>query len=145
MNRVERLALVDHDDAVLSIRAQCHLLRVARSTLYYQPVLSSPDDLAVMRRIDEHDLDYPFHDSRRMAVVLRDDGRVVNRKRFVLVLCGAIARNASPVAVSRVASGNASSQRAYLARRATSPATVSFQRRDRVDPCGSLRCMDLVP
>ena len=34
MNRPERLALVDHDDPVLPVVAQCRLLKVARSTLY---------------------------------------------------------------------------------------------------------------
>jgi len=81
MNRTERLALVDHDDPILPVAAQCRLLRVARSTLYYQPVLASANDLAVMRRIDELHLEYPFYGSRRMAVVLRDDGWLVNRKR----------------------------------------------------------------
>ena len=45
MNRPERLALVDHDDPVLPVAAQCRLLQVARSTLYYQPVPARPDDL----------------------------------------------------------------------------------------------------
>jgi putative transposase len=81
MNRVERLALVDHDDPVLPVTAQCRLLKVARSTLYYQPVPADSDELAVMRRIDELHLEYPFYGSRRMAVVLRGDGWVVNRKR----------------------------------------------------------------
>jgi putative transposase len=81
MNRRERLALVDHDDPVLPVAVQYRLLRVGRSTLYYQPVPASPDDLAVMRRIDELHLEYSFYGSRRMTVVLRDDGWVVNRKR----------------------------------------------------------------
>src|ERR1700677_3906045 len=81
MNRRERLALVDHDDPVLPVAAQCRLLKVARSTLYYQPVSAGSDELAVMRRIDELHLEYPFYGSRRVAVVLRDDGWVVNRKR----------------------------------------------------------------
>jgi putative transposase len=81
MNRAERLALVDHDDPVLPVAAQCRLLKVARSPLYYQPIPADADELAVMRRIDELHLEYPFYGSRRMAVVLRDDGRVVNRKR----------------------------------------------------------------
>ena len=81
MNRAERLALVDHDDPVLPVTAQCRLLKVARSTLYYQPVPVGSDELAVMRRIDELHLEYPFYGSRRMAVVLRDDGWAVNRKR----------------------------------------------------------------
>jgi putative transposase len=81
MKRAERLALVDHDDPVLAVAAQCRLLKVARSTLYYQPVPAASDELAVMRRIDELHLEYPFYGSRRMAVVLRDDGWAVNRKR----------------------------------------------------------------
>jgi len=81
MNRAERLALVDHDDPVLQVTAQCRLLKVARSTLYYQAVPVGSDELAVMRLIDELHLEYPFYGSRRMAVVLRDDGWAVNRKR----------------------------------------------------------------
>ena len=81
MSRAARHALVDHDDPALPVAAQCRLLRVARSSLYYQPVPASADELAVMRRIDELHLEYPFYGSRRMAVVLRDDGWAVNRKR----------------------------------------------------------------
>jgi putative transposase len=81
MNRSERLALVDHDDPVLPVVAQCHLLKIARSTLYYRPVPVSADDLAVMRRIDELHLAWPFYGSRRMAAVLRREGWEVNRKR----------------------------------------------------------------
>jgi len=81
MNRSERLALVDHDDPALPVVVQCRLLKVARSTLYYRPVLVSADDLAVMRRIDELHLAWPFYGSRRMAAVLRREGREVNRKR----------------------------------------------------------------
>jgi len=81
MNRPDRLALVDHDDPALPIIAQCRLLKVARSTLYYQPVPASVDDLAVMRRMDELYLVHPFYGSRRMVVVLRREGWAVNRKR----------------------------------------------------------------
>ena len=81
MTRRERLALVDHDDAALPVVAQCRLLKVSRSTLYYQPVPVSSDDLAVMRRMDELHLAWPFYGSRRMAAVLRREGWAVNRKR----------------------------------------------------------------
>src|SRR5271170_5007575 len=81
MNRPERLALVDHADPVVSVVTQCRLLKVARSTLYYQPVPVSVDDLAVMRRMDELYLAHPFYGSRRMAAVLRREGWSVNRKR----------------------------------------------------------------
>lgn len=81
MSSSERLALVDHADPVLSVVAQCRLLKVARSTLYYRPAPVSADDLAVMRRMDELHLAWPFYGSRRMAAVLRRDGWAVNRKR----------------------------------------------------------------
>ena len=81
MNRAERLALVDHDDPVLPVVAQCRLLKVARSSLYYRPAPVSADDLAVMRRMDELHLAWPFYGSRRMAAVLRREGWAVNRKR----------------------------------------------------------------
>ena len=81
MSPPERLALVDQADPVLSIVAQCRLLNVARSTLYYQPAPVSADDLAVMRRIDELYLASPFYGSRRMTAVLRREGCLVNRKR----------------------------------------------------------------
>jgi putative transposase len=81
MNRPERLALVDHDDPALPVVAQCRLLKVARSTLYYQPVSVGADDLAVMRRLDELYLASPFYGSRRMAAVLRREGWSANRKR----------------------------------------------------------------
>jgi putative transposase len=81
MSSLERRALVDHDDPVLPVVAQCRLLRIARSTLYYRPVPVDPDDLAVMRRIDELYLAWPFYGSRRMVAVLRREGVVVNRKR----------------------------------------------------------------
>jgi putative transposase len=81
MSRPERLALVDHEDPVLSIVAQCRLLKVPRSTLYYRPVPVSAGDLAVMRRMDELYLASPFYGSRRMAAVLRREGWLVNRKR----------------------------------------------------------------
>ncbi len=75
------LSLVDAAEPALSILAQCRLLRVARSTLYYRPAAVSADDLAVMRRMDELYLATPFYGSRRMTAVLRRDGLAVNRKR----------------------------------------------------------------
>ena len=81
MSAVARLSLVDRADPVLSIAAQCRLLKVARSTLYYRPAPVSEDDLAVMRRLDELYLATPFYGTRRMVAVLRREGWSVNRKR----------------------------------------------------------------
>jgi putative transposase len=81
MSAAARQSQVDRADPVLSIVAQCRLLKVARSTLYYRPAPVSEDDLAVMRRLDELYLATPFYGSRRMAAVLRREGWSVNRKR----------------------------------------------------------------
>src|SRR5208337_4516644 len=81
MNQVARLSLVDRADGDLSIVAQCRLLKVARSTLYWRPAAISEEDLRLMRLIDEQYLTAPFYGSRRMVAVLRRDGWTVNRKR----------------------------------------------------------------
>src|ERR1700693_1572287 len=82
MSRSERLALVDHDDQVVPVVAQCRLLKVWRSSLYARAAGVSEDDLAVMRRMDELHLAWPFYGSRRMTAVLRREGWPVNRKRI---------------------------------------------------------------
>ena len=64
----------------LSVRRQCELLRVSRSGLYYDPVGTSAEELALMRRIDEIHLRRPHFGSRLLAVTLRNEGHVVNRK-----------------------------------------------------------------
>jgi putative transposase len=81
MNRVTRLALVDSADAELSIVAQCRLLKVARSSLYWRSAAVSEDDLRLMRQLDEQYLATPFYGARRMVAALRRDGWTVNRKR----------------------------------------------------------------
>lgn len=81
MNQIVRLSLVDRADAALSIVAQCRLLKVARSSLYWRPAAASEDDLRLMRCIDAWYLATPFYGARRMVAVLRRDGWTVNRKR----------------------------------------------------------------
>jgi putative transposase len=46
---------------------QCELLGLARSSCYYQPAGESPENLALMRAIDELYLARPYFGSRRMA------------------------------------------------------------------------------
>jgi putative transposase len=80
MSGAARLALVDRADAALSIVAQCRMLRVARSTLYWRPAPVSANDLDVMHRLDVQYLATPFYGTRRMVAVLRRAGLSVNRK-----------------------------------------------------------------
>ena len=74
LSSAARLSLIDRADPVLSVVAQCRLLKVARSTLSWRPAAVSADDLAVMRQMDELYLARPFYGSRRMVAVLRRDG-----------------------------------------------------------------------
>ena len=66
----------------LSIRRQCELLQVNRAHLYYEPVTPDPDDLALMRHMDELHLKHPFFGSRMLTQMLKREGRSVNRKRI---------------------------------------------------------------
>jgi len=65
----------------LSMHRQCELLGVNRSSLYYQPVAQDPEELALMRRLDEIHLEHPFFGSRVMSQTLKREGLLVNRKR----------------------------------------------------------------
>jgi putative transposase len=64
----------------LPVTRQCQILELARSTAYYEPVPISPEDLVLMRRIDELHLDYPFAGSRMLRDLLRKEGHRIGRK-----------------------------------------------------------------
>ena len=76
-----RRALIEAGHERLSIRRQCELLDLPRSTLYYRPASETPENLRLMRILDEQYLKTPFYGSRKMAIVLGAHGQVVNRKR----------------------------------------------------------------
>ena len=73
--------MVERDHPSLSVSRQCRLLELSRSVLYYQPVGESPETLALMRRIDELYLSYPFYGSRQMMRHLAREGVTVGRHR----------------------------------------------------------------
>lgn len=75
-----RRALVD-TAVPPSVRRQCELLGVGRSSLYYEPALPDADELVLMRRMDELHLQHPFFGSRMLSETLKQQGEVVNRKR----------------------------------------------------------------
>ena len=73
--------LVDEDSADLSVRRQCELLGLSRSTWSYEAAAETEANLCLMRLIDEQYLETPFYGSRRMTVWLLHAGHIVNRKR----------------------------------------------------------------
>ncbi len=81
MSRGERKAMIRRDQPGLSLSRQCEILAISRSSLYYTLKGESPGNLALMRRIDELFLKYPFYGSRQMVRQLRRDGLCVGRHR----------------------------------------------------------------
>lgn len=75
-------ALIERDHPAISIRRQCELLDLKRSTLYYQPATESAFNLQLMRLIDEQYLQTPFYGWPRMTAHLRRQGYAVNGKRI---------------------------------------------------------------
>jgi len=65
----------------LSISRQCELLKINRSSYYFQPASEDMEDLEIMRLIDEEYMRHPFYGSRKFVPYLKDKGYVVNRKR----------------------------------------------------------------
>jgi putative transposase len=77
----QQRGLIEVGHPQLSVRRQCELLGLSRSTLYYQPAVETAQNLELMRLIDRQYTDQPVFGSRRMAVWLQGQGYEVNRKR----------------------------------------------------------------
>ena len=74
--------MINFQDPQVSVSRQCQLLDLSRSSVYYKPVEIAPQDLALMRLIDEQYLKTPFYGSRSMTRHLRRLGYRVNRKHI---------------------------------------------------------------
>ena len=81
MSTPDRRARLDRDHGAVSIRRQCTLLSLARSGVYRMQQPANDEDVALGRAIDELFTALPFLGSRRMAIMLREEGWSVNRKR----------------------------------------------------------------
>ncbi len=65
----------------LPITRQAKVLNISRGSVYYRPRPVSAADLAIMRRIDELHLDYPFAGSRMLRDMLGREGVAIGRQR----------------------------------------------------------------
>ena len=81
MSRGERKAMIRRDHPDLSVSRQCGILSIGRSSFYYRAKGESAGNLALMRRLDELFLKYPFYGSRQMVRQLRREGVHVGRHR----------------------------------------------------------------
>jgi putative transposase len=70
----------------LPLIRQAKLLKLSRSGLYYRAHPVSPPALAIMRRIDELHLDYPFAGSRMLRDLLRGEGVTVGRQHVITLM-----------------------------------------------------------
>ena len=65
--------MIDRNDD-LPVSRQAKVAGISRGSVYYQPRTVSADDLALMRRIDELHLNYPFAGSRMLQTFLVREG-----------------------------------------------------------------------
>jgi putative transposase len=65
--------MIDRNDD-LPVSRQAKVLKISRGSVYYLPRPVSAGDLALMRRIDELHLDYPFAGSRMLQTFLVREG-----------------------------------------------------------------------
>ena len=85
--------LIIPEHPTLSVRRQCELLGVPRGRFYYEPVAVNPEDLALMRLLDEQYTRMPFYGVRKMTAWLKTVGYDpdVKRVRRLLRLMGLMA------------------------------------------------------
>ena len=70
----------------LSITKQAEALGISRSSVYYLPRPVPAAELAVMRRMDELHLEFPFAGSRMLRDLLSQDGIKIGRRRVTTLM-----------------------------------------------------------
>ena len=70
----------------LSLTQQAALLGISRGSVYYEPVPVSAEDLALMRRIDELHLEFPFAGSRMLRGLLAAEGSKIGRRHIATLM-----------------------------------------------------------
>jgi len=73
--------MIDPEHPHLSVRRQCELVGLNRSTFYHRPAGESDLNLHLMRLIDEQYIKTPFYGWPRMTAQLRRQGHAINHKR----------------------------------------------------------------
>ena len=74
--------MVVKSDNSVSIQYQCNLLGIHRSGLYYKPIGTNANDLAIMLEIDKLHLIDPTLGTRRMKAMLAQKGHHVGRSHI---------------------------------------------------------------
>lgn len=82
----QKRRLLDPRHPQVSVRRQCALLGLARSSLYGQPVGARAEHLPLMRLLDAPYTAAPLYGSRRMTAWLHGQGYAVQRKRVTQLM-----------------------------------------------------------
>jgi putative transposase len=77
--------MIDRSHA-LPIAKQAKALNISRGSVYYLPRPASAADLAIMRRMDELHLDFPFAGSRMLRDLLNADGVEIGRRHVATLM-----------------------------------------------------------
>jgi putative transposase len=83
--RAERNAMIDRTHP-LPVARPCQLLGVVRLTAYYQPTPVADSELAMLHRIDEFHLQYPFAVARMLRDLLRQNSQAIGRRRVASLM-----------------------------------------------------------
>jgi len=73
--------MIEVDNHGISIRRQCEILGLNRSSLYYEPAGMTDYNLLLMDLIDKQYTETPYYGIRRMTEEINNKGYKVNRKR----------------------------------------------------------------
>jgi len=78
--------MIEKNNPKTSVRRQCALLSLNRSSVYYDPRPESDWNDRLMRRLDELYTAHPFLGYRKLAKLLQREGHAVNGKRVLRLL-----------------------------------------------------------
>ena len=70
----------------LSVKRQARALGISRGSVYYLPKPVSAADLAIMRRMEELHLEFPFAGSRMLRDLLRQEGIAIGRQHVATLM-----------------------------------------------------------
>jgi len=70
----------------LPLGRQAELLKLSRSSVYYEPRRAPAAELSIMRKIDYLHLNYPFAGSRMLRDLLRADGVEIGRDKVITLM-----------------------------------------------------------
>lgn len=76
------MEMIKSDHKILSLRRQCDILSVPRSSLYYQPIPEKPENVKMMNIMDRHLLKHPTEGVVSMVYLLKDLGYPIGPKRI---------------------------------------------------------------